>query len=202
LLKEFPKLQTVPRPVTKLLTGYSHIWNFQWKLRTAGISFHSHKSLDLLYTQLMCMSLNLDLSVADNARDAVLIHVSASSERQEWRNKTDAMMKTTERHVLTHTDACRPSILCFYKLDDLVMQVTQYITPHTLTVSYWRHILFDAEMSNKTKTVYVIIFTLLYRYIKIFYSNIQEIKDSIWLIFYSKCHTYFVDYLHKRNMRR
>jgi hypothetical protein len=48
----------------------------------------------------------LCLSVADNAGDAVLLHVSASSERQERRNETGAMMKKTERHILTHSDAC------------------------------------------------------------------------------------------------
>ena len=31
----------------------------------------------------MCLSLTQYLSVADNARDALLLHVSASSERQE-----------------------------------------------------------------------------------------------------------------------
>jgi hypothetical protein len=31
----------------------------------------------------MCLSIKQDLSVADNARDAVLLHVSASSEKQE-----------------------------------------------------------------------------------------------------------------------
>ena len=31
----------------------------------------------------MCKTLSQYLSVADNARDAVLLHVSASSERQE-----------------------------------------------------------------------------------------------------------------------
>jgi hypothetical protein len=35
------------------------------------------------------------LSVADNARNAFLLHVSASSERQEWRNEKGAMKKTT-----------------------------------------------------------------------------------------------------------
>jgi hypothetical protein len=40
------------------------------------------------------------LSVADNARDAVLFHVSASNERQERRKEKDAMKKTTERHVV------------------------------------------------------------------------------------------------------
>ena len=53
----------------------------------------------------MCLSLKQYLSVADNARDAVLLHVSTSSEKQEQRNKTGAMMKTTERHVLSHTVA-------------------------------------------------------------------------------------------------
>jgi len=39
----------------------------------------------------MCLSLTQYLSVADNARDAVLLHVSAASERQERRNETGAM---------------------------------------------------------------------------------------------------------------
>jgi hypothetical protein len=43
----------------------------------------------------MCLSLKQYLSVADNARDAVLLHVSDSSERQEQRNETGAMTKTT-----------------------------------------------------------------------------------------------------------
>jgi hypothetical protein len=46
------------------------------------------------------------LSAADNARDAVLLHVSASSERQEWGNKTGAMMKKKKQHTLTHSDDC------------------------------------------------------------------------------------------------
>jgi hypothetical protein len=64
------------------------------------------------------------LSVADNATDAVLLHVSASSERQEWRNKTTAMTKTTKRHVLKHSYACDPSLLWFYTVQHLVEQVT------------------------------------------------------------------------------
>jgi hypothetical protein len=43
----------------------------------------------------MYLSLTHYLSVADNARDVVLLHVSASSERQEQRNKTGVMKKTT-----------------------------------------------------------------------------------------------------------
>ena len=61
----------------------------------------------------MCLSLTQYLSVADIARDAVLLHVSASSERQEQGNETGAVKKTTERHILTHSDACVPSVLCF-----------------------------------------------------------------------------------------
>jgi hypothetical protein len=49
----------------------------------------------------MCLSLKQYLSVADNARDAVILHVSASSERQERRNERGAMMKKTECHILT-----------------------------------------------------------------------------------------------------
>jgi hypothetical protein len=61
----------------------------------------------------MCLSIKLSLSVADNARDAVPLHVSASSERQELRNDTGAMTKTTERHILTHNNVFDPTVLCF-----------------------------------------------------------------------------------------
>jgi hypothetical protein len=40
------------------------------------------------------------LSVADNARDAVLLHVSAASERQEYGNERGTMTKKTERNIL------------------------------------------------------------------------------------------------------
>jgi L-rhamnose mutarotase len=43
------------------------------------------------------------LSVADNERDAVLLHVSASSERQEWGNETSSIKKKTEQNKLTQT---------------------------------------------------------------------------------------------------
>jgi hypothetical protein len=49
----------------------------------------------------MCLSLTRHLFVADDERDVVLLHVSASSEKQERRNKTGAMTHTTERHILT-----------------------------------------------------------------------------------------------------
>jgi len=43
------------------------------------------------------MSLKQYLSVADNARHAVLLHVPASSERQKWRNETGGITKTEGR---------------------------------------------------------------------------------------------------------
>jgi predicted MFS family arabinose efflux permease len=43
------------------------------------------------------------LSVADNAGDAVFLHVFASSERQEWGNKT-GLKKRTKREILKHHD--------------------------------------------------------------------------------------------------
>jgi hypothetical protein len=57
----------------------------------------------------VCLSLKQYLSVADNARHAVLLHVPASSERQEPRNERGAMMKKAERHILKHRDACGPA---------------------------------------------------------------------------------------------
>jgi hypothetical protein len=41
------------------------------------------------------------LSVADNARNAVLLHVSASNERQKHENATDTIKKTTKPNLLT-----------------------------------------------------------------------------------------------------
>jgi hypothetical protein len=63
-------------------------------LGIVDISFNVHNSFDLLHIK-MRLSLAQYLSVADNARDAVLLHVSASSERQELGNETGAMTKTT-----------------------------------------------------------------------------------------------------------
>jgi hypothetical protein len=40
----------------------------------------------------MCKTQTQYLSAAGNAKDAVLLHVSSSSERQEWRNKTGAIL--------------------------------------------------------------------------------------------------------------
>jgi len=33
------------------------------------------------------------------------------------------MKNTTERYILTHTDACGRSVFCFYIVEHLVMQV-------------------------------------------------------------------------------
>jgi len=40
------------------------------------------------------------LSVADNARDTVLLHVSPASERQEYGKERGTMTKTRERNIL------------------------------------------------------------------------------------------------------
>ena len=72
----------------------------------------------------MYKSLTQYLSVADNARDAVLLHVSASNERQECRNEMGAMTNVRERHTLTHSHACDHSVLCFYSIHHLVVLVT------------------------------------------------------------------------------
>jgi hypothetical protein len=51
------------------------------------------------------------LSVADNARDALFLDVSASSERKETRNETGAMMKTTVQNMFTHSEVCDSTFL-------------------------------------------------------------------------------------------
>ena len=60
----------------------------------------------------MCKTLTQDLSVADNERYAVLLHVSASSERKVLTNKTGAMTEPRELYILTHSDGCGPSLFC------------------------------------------------------------------------------------------
>ena len=57
------------------------------------------------------MSLTICLSVADAARDAVLLHVSSSSERQERKNGTGAMKKRTEQFLVTKCKAVTPTFL-------------------------------------------------------------------------------------------
>ena len=93
-----------------------------WKIWISDIQFNVHGLL-IYYTYKICLSLTQYLCVADNAGDAVLLYVSASSERQEWRNETGAMKKTTELNNVAHSDACGPSVLCFYTTEHLVMQV-------------------------------------------------------------------------------
>jgi hypothetical protein len=63
---------------------------FSKKIIIAKFPFNFYTYIDVLhiYTH---MSLTKYLSVADNARDAVLLHVSASTERQEWGNETGLM---------------------------------------------------------------------------------------------------------------
>jgi len=78
----------------------------------------------------MCLSLKQYLSVADNARDTVLLHVSAASEKQERSHKRRAMMKTEKHHILTHNHGYGPPVLCFYTVEHPVLEATQYIT-HT-----------------------------------------------------------------------
>ena len=68
----------------------------------------------------MCLSLTQYLSAADNARDAVLLHVSASSARQRTKILNSCNEKKPERHILTHIHSCDPSVLCFYTLKHLV----------------------------------------------------------------------------------
>ena len=69
------------------------------------------------------MLLKLCLSVVDNARDAVLLHVSAASERQERKIATRAITKKTEHHILIHSNVCVSSVLCFYTVEHLAVQV-------------------------------------------------------------------------------
>jgi hypothetical protein len=72
----------------------------------------------------MCLSLTQYLSVADNARDAVLLHVSASSERQEFGNEAGAMNKVRGRFILTHSGVCDSSVVSFYTVERLFVQST------------------------------------------------------------------------------
>jgi len=71
------------------------------------------------------------MSVLDNARDAVFLHVSASSDRHEWGNETGAMTKKKEQHTLTHDDVCDSISYSFFQYS--IWQCTLNNTaPHTL----------------------------------------------------------------------
>jgi len=71
------------------------------------------------------------LSAADNARDAVLLHVSAPSERQEWRNETGAMKNKTERHILTQRHVWS---FCLVLLYNRAFRSASYITHYVTHV--------------------------------------------------------------------
>jgi len=71
------------------------------------------------------------LSVADNARDAVFVHVSALSERQECGNETGAITKTTEHQIVTQSKICGHSSLFSYTVELLVVKFK--ITHYTYT---------------------------------------------------------------------
>ena len=53
---------------------------------------HTHTHTQVHVAECFCVS--------DNARDAVLLHVSASSERQEEGNETGSIKKRTKRQIL------------------------------------------------------------------------------------------------------
>jgi hypothetical protein len=57
------------------------------------------------------MSLTKHLSVADNARDDVFLHVSTSSERQQCGKETGAMIKRTKHQILANSEVCVPILL-------------------------------------------------------------------------------------------
>ena len=112
------------------------------------------------------------------------------------------MTKTTERHILTHSDACGPSVLCFYTVQHLVAHVTQYITgTHTLTVILESFYLLQ-ECQTKLNCVFPYCPSFISLYKNLPPWKIQQIKQSIQSKFYSKCHTQFVDYLYTPDMRR
>jgi adenine C2-methylase RlmN of 23S rRNA A2503 and tRNA A37 len=70
-----------------------------------GKQMNNYKIVDKYIIFSPSLLLTQCLSVTDNETDAVLLHVSASSKRQEGRNELGAMEKKTESHILIHTDA-------------------------------------------------------------------------------------------------
>jgi hypothetical protein len=112
---KMPQLNRVLKPfiqlhILKFLAKRDIFKKFSEKSRFAENSYNFHQCLDVLYTHTH-MSLMQYSSVADNARDAVLLHVSASSERQEWGNETGKMLKRTEHQILAHNEVCVPILL-------------------------------------------------------------------------------------------
>jgi len=69
------------------------------------------------------------LSVADNAGDVVLLHVSASSERQECGNKS-WLKKRTKHEILKHHEVYASFfvVILFQRLSGYTFTVTSYFT--------------------------------------------------------------------------
>lgn len=64
----------------------------------------------------MHVSVRTDLSVADNAKRAILLHVSTPSEGQDGEKKTRPMKKRTKRQILKPFKSmdlflCRPKFI-------------------------------------------------------------------------------------------
>jgi len=92
------------------------------------------------------------------------------------------MKETTERHILTHSDVCGHSVLCFYTIEHVVLQVTQQITSHTLTVNITVTFLLVAEYQKKTTTVHVLTGTLYFYSIKIYFIEIFFTKSLCLIV--------------------
>jgi len=69
------------------------------------------------------------LSVTDNAGDAVLLHVSASSERQKCGNKS-GLKKITKHDILKHHDVYVSFfvVVLFHRVSGYTFTVTSYFT--------------------------------------------------------------------------
>jgi hypothetical protein len=67
------------------------------------------------------------LSIADNARDAVLLHVFASGERQECKNKT-GLKKNTKFEILKHHDVYVSFciVVLFHRVSGYTFTITSY----------------------------------------------------------------------------
>jgi hypothetical protein len=87
------------------------------------------------------------LSVADNARDAVFPHVSASSERQECGNKTGLKTRTKHENLKHHDVYVSVGIVVlFHRVSGYTFTITSYFMS-------------DKHINTKTKQLQIVLST-------------------------------------------
>ena len=140
------------------------------------------------------------MSVADTPRDAVFLHVSASSERQEWRNKTTATTKTRKRHILTHREACELSVLRLYPIKHLIVHFKKHTTrTHVNSEILQSHLIYCRNIGSNFELSTFFWWLPIPFPQNTYHGDIKYIINILWTQFYSNNHRTFLNYFNTWN---